>query len=165
MRPGIGPLCKSIIPLAARLGLTIGTAESLTGGMIASCLTSVAGASQALLGGIVSYDPRMKGKLLGVSQEIMDFPGVVSEPCARQMALGAKEALGVDIAVSATGLAGPGGGAAQTPVGTVFLAIAGPRGTRVQEHHFAGSRQGVRKAATAQALRMLLEELSESSTL
>ncbi len=162
MKLGIGPLCKTIIPLAARLGLTVGTAESLTGGMIASSLTSVAGASRVLLGGIVSYEPRIKGKLLGVSQAVMDFPGVVSEPCARQMALGAKEALGVDIALSATGLAGPGGGTAQTPVGTVFLGIAGPRGDRVQECHFTGGRQEVRKAATAQALRMLLEELSGS---
>jgi PncC family amidohydrolase len=92
---------------------------------------------------------------------MIDHPGVVSEACARQMALGAREKLGVDLAVSATGLAGPGGGTPELPVGTVFLGIAGPAGPRVEEHHFTGSRQGVRKAATLQALHMLLEELTQ----
>lgn len=160
MRSGIGPLCRAVLSLAVQRGLTIGTAESLTGGMIASSLASVPGASRALLGGIVSYDPRVKRGLLGVSQEVLDSPGVVSEACAREMALGAQAALGADVAVSATGLAGPGGGTEQIPVGTVFLGIAGPKGVKVEEHHFTGSRQGVRKAATAQALRMLLEELA-----
>lgn len=161
MRSGTGPLCRAVLSLAVQRGLTIGTAESLTGGMIASSLASVPGASRALLGGIVSYDPRVKRDLLGVPQEILDSPGAVSEACARQMALGAKAALGADVAVSATGLAGPRGGTAQTPVGTVFLGIAGPEGAKVEEHHFTGSRQGVRKAATTQALRMLLEELAQ----
>ena len=163
MKPGLMPLCREIVRLAARKGLTLGTAESLTGGMIASSLASVPGASQVLMGGIVSYDPRIKRELLGVSRELIDTLGVVSGPCAQQMALGVREKLGVDVAVSATGLAGPGGGTPHLPVGTVFLGIAGGGEPRVREHHFAGSRQEVRKAATLQALHMLLEELTQRS--
>ncbi|NLV59282.1 MAG: CinA family protein [Clostridiales bacterium] len=161
MTSALMPLCREVVNLAARKGQTLGTAESLTGGMIASSLAAVSGASQVLMGGIVSYDPRIKRELLGVSQEIIDHPGVVSAPCALQMALGAREKLGVDLAVSATGLAGPGGGTPEIPVGTVFICVCGQGSSRVEELHFSGNRQEVRKAATLKALHMLLEELMQ----
>lgn len=139
--------------------LTLGTAESLTGGLIAASVAGVSGASAVLMGGIVSYDPRVKHELLGVSQSVIDTVGVVSEPCARQMAEGAQRALKVDVAVSATGVAGPTGGTAQTPVGTVFIGVCGPGGTRVDECHFTGDRQSVREQSAAHALTMALQAL------
>lgn len=140
-------------------GKTLGTAESLTGGMIAAAVAGVSGASQVLMGGVVSYDPRVKHELLGVSQDVIRTVGVVSEHCARQMAEGAKRALGVDVAVSATGVAGPTGGTPQTPVGTVFIGVSGEKGTRVDECHFTGDRQSVREQSAAHALQMALSEL------
>ncbi|MBE5801054.1 MAG: CinA family protein [Clostridiales bacterium] len=137
--------------------LTLGTAESLTGGMIAASVAGVPGASAVLMGGVVSYDPRVKHELLGVSQEVIDTVGVVSRPCAEQMALGARQALKVNVAVSATGIAGPGGGSAETPVGTVFIGAASESGVRVDECHFEGDRQSVREQAAAYALQMALD--------
>ena len=120
--------------VVARFGAahrTLGTAESLTGGMIASSVAGVSGASAVLMGGVVSYDPRVKHEVLGK----------------------------VDVAVSATGVAGPTGGTPQTPVGTVFLGVSGPKGTRVEECHFTGDRAQVRAQSAARALEMALEAL------
>lgn len=152
-------LSRRVVALAMQKGITVGTAESLTGGMIASSLASVAGASQVLMGGIVSYDSRVKRELLTVPQELIDESGVVSDPCARQMALGAKALLAVDIAVSATGLAGPGGGTAETPVGTVYLSVVGKGASRAMHRRFRGSRQAVRCKAAKAALQMILDEI------
>lgn len=138
-------------------GLTLGTAESLTGGMIAASVAGVSGASAVLMGGVVSYDARVKHELLGVEQAIIDTVGVVSEPCARQMAQGARAALKVDVAVSATGIAGPTGGTPETPVGTVFIGVAWAGGVKVDECHFTGDRQSVREQSAAHALTMALE--------
>ena len=138
-------------------GLTLGTAESLTGGMIAASVAGVSGASAVLMGGVVSYDARVKHELLGVEQAVIDTVGVVSEPCARQMAQGAKAALKVDVAVSATGIAGPTGGTPETPVGTVFIGVAWAGGVKVDECHFTGDRQSVREQSAAHALTMALE--------
>ena len=140
-------------------GMTLGTAESLTGGMIAASVASVSGASAVLMGGVVSYDARVKHEVLGVEQSVIDTVGVVSEPCARQMAEGARKVLKVDVAVSATGIAGPTGGTAETPVGTVFIGVSSAKGTRVDECHFEGDRQSVREQSAAHALKMALEVL------
>ena len=137
--------------------LTLGTAESLTGGMIAASVAGVSGASAVLMGGVVSYDSRVKHEVLGVEQAIIDTVGVVSEPCARQMAEGARKVLKTDVAVSATGIAGPTGGTPETPVGTVFIGVSSLSGTRVDECHFEGDRQSVREQSAAHALRMALE--------
>ncbi|MBE5794944.1 MAG: CinA family protein [Clostridiales bacterium] len=139
--------------------LTLGTAESLTGGMIAASVAGVSGASAVLMGGVVSYDARVKHEMLGVEQEIIDTVGVVSEPCARQMAQGARAALKVDVAVSATGIAGPTGGTPETPVGTVFIGVAWAGGVKVDECHFTGDRQSVREQSAAHALTMALEAI------
>ena len=139
--------------------LTLGTAESLTGGMIAASVAGVSGASAVLMGGVVSYDARVKHELLGVAQDIIDTVGVVSEPCARQMAQGARAALKVDVAVSATGIAGPTGGTPETPVGTVFIGVAWAGGVKVDECHFTGDRQSVREQSAAHALTMALEAI------
>ena len=136
--------------------LTLGTAESLTGGMIAASVAGVSGASAVLMGGVVSYDSSVKHEVLGVEQSIIDTVGVVSEPCARQMAEGARRVLKVDVAVSATGIAGPTGGTPETPVGTVFIGVSSDKGTRVDECHFVGDRQSVREQSAAHALEMAL---------
>lgn len=138
-------------------GLTLGTAESLTGGMIAASVAGISGASTVLMGGIVSYDPRVKHELLGVTQQVIDTVGVVSHPCAWQMAEGARKALKVDIAVSATGLAGPTGGTPETPVGTVFIGASSRDQTKVDECHFTGDRQSIRRQSAAHALQMALD--------
>lgn len=156
-------LSRRVVALARAKGCTVGTAESLTGGMIASALAGVPGASQVWAGGVVSYAPRIKRELLGVSQGTIDDPGVVSRPCALEMAEGARKRLQVDIAVSATGLAGPGGGTQATPVGTVFLGISSPDGTQAWEYHFTGRRQRVRRRAAKAALQLMLEALSKQS--
>lgn len=161
---GMSELARVSAEVVARFGArgkTLGTAESLTGGMIASAVADVSGASAVLMGGVVSYDPRVKREMLGVTREVIDTVGVVSEPCARQMAEGARRVLKVDIAVSATGVAGPTGGTPETPVGTVFIGVSGPEGTRVEECHFGGGRAQVRAQSAAHALGMALEALEQ----
>lgn len=139
--------------------LTIATAESCTGGGVAAALTSLAGSSDYVMGGIVSYSNAAKANLLGVSQEILDTRGAVSPECARAMAEGARRALGTDLAVSTTGIAGPGGGTARKPVGLVYIAVADHEGASAVEHHFSGDRAAVTSAATEAALAMLLERI------
>lgn len=150
-------ISAEIVSVFTQKGLTLGTAESLTGGMIAASVAGVSGASAVLMGGIVSYDPRIKHELLGVDQQIIDTVGVVSQPCAWQMAEGAREALKVDVAVSATGLAGPTGGTPETPVGTVFIGVSSKNQTKVDECHFTGDRQSIRRQSAAHALQMALD--------
>ena len=154
-------LAETVVKQATERGVTLGTAESLTAGLISATLAEVSGASKTLMGGIVSYDPRVKRELLGVPQTVIDGVGVVSEPCARQMAVGARKALHVDVAVSATGVAGPTGGTPEAPVGTVFVGCSTADETRVQECHFTGGRQAVRKQTVERALQMILQSLQD----
>lgn len=154
-----GALAGEVVSLATALGRTVGTAESLTAGLIAATLAQIPGASAVLMGGVVSYDPRVKREVLGVTQAVIDGPGVVSEPCARQMAEGARALLKVDIAVSATGLAGPSGGTPETPVGTVYIGLADARGTTVVRYQFHGDRQAVRAQTVEAALLQVLGSL------
>ena len=150
---------RVLVETFGQKGLTFGTAESLTGGMIAAKVASVSGASAVLMGGVVAYDPRVKHEVLGVEQAVIDTVGVVSRECAMQMALGARRVLGVDVAVSATGIAGPTGGTPETPVGTVFIGCADATGVRVDECHFTGDRQSVREQSVEYALQMALRML------
>lgn len=154
-------ISEEVIHAFSAAGKTLGTAESLTGGMIAASCASVSGASTVLMGGVVSYDARVKHEVLGVEQTVLDTVGVYSEPCARQMAEGARRLLKVDIAVSASGVAGPGGGTPETPVGTVFIGASCGNNTRVDECHFSGDRQTVREASAVHALQMALNMLNE----
>ena len=152
---------RQVVEAFLQKGKTLGTAESLTGGMIAASVAGVSGASAVLMGGVVSYDSRVKHEVLGVEQSVIDTVGVVSEPCARQMAEGARRVLKVDVAVSATGIAGPTGGTPETPVGTVFIGVSSEKGTRVDECHFEGDRQSVREQSAEHALKMALGALNE----
>lgn len=146
--------------LIARLrsqGLTLSTAESCTGGAIAASVTAVAGASDVFLGGIVSYSNEAKENLLGVSHETLLIHGAVSQPTVRQMVEGACRALHTDCAVATSGIAGPGGGTPQKPVGTVWMAWKTPSGVTTELHRFPGSRAEVIAAAAARALSRLSE--------
>lgn len=140
---------------------TLGTAESLTGGLIASAITSVAGSSEVMLGGIVSYAVSVKHAVLGVDQGVLDTVGPVSEECAGQMAEGARRVLGCDLSVAVTGIAGPGGAEPGKPVGTVWFGRATPRGTTCECLCFPGDRQTVRLQTVSHALDLLREGLEE----
>ncbi len=136
---------------------TIATAESCTGGSVSRRITRIGGSSAYFIGGVVAYANDVKRRVLGVPEDILANPGAVSEPCARAMAEGVRDLLGTDLAVSTTGIAGPDGGTARKPVGLVFIALAHPGGTIVEEHHFAGDRKAVIDSATERGLTLLLE--------
>ena len=143
--------------LKALSGRTLATAESLTGGGMGAALTSVSGASAVYVGGIVSYVNRVKRDQLGVSEEILNTLGAVSQPVAQAMAQGAKNALNADVAVSVTGLAGPDGDEFGHPVGTVFIGYADDRTAFAREYHFDGDRAQVREQTICAALSLVLE--------
>lgn len=139
-------------------GATAATAESLTAGLVAAALAEVPGASGMLRGGVVSYASDVKADVLGVSRALLAEAGSVDAEVARQMADGARRVCGADYAVATTGAAGPEPHDGK-PVGTVFVAVAGPRGTTVQAHRFEGGRAEIRAAATGAALDALLDAL------
>jgi nicotinamide-nucleotide amidase len=148
-----------VLAAARRRGWTIAAAESCTGGLVLGALTAVAGSSDVVLGGVVSYANPVKQGLLGVAAEVLERHGAVSRPVAEAMAEGALRTVGADLAVSVTGVAGPGGGSAEKPVGLVHFATArrdGPVLHREQQFGDLG-REGVRLAAVQTALQMLLE--------
>ncbi|MBR5023146.1 MAG: CinA family protein [Oscillospiraceae bacterium] len=139
-------------------GKTLATAESCTGGGIGTALTAVPGSSAVYKGGIISYTNWVKEKLLGVPAEMLERNGAVSEPVARAMAEGARRQLKADIAVSATGLAGPGGDEYGNPVGTVFIGYADVNKSFANEYHFIGDREEVRNQAIQAVLQIVLQE-------
>lgn len=137
-------------------GKTLVTAESCTGGGIGAALTAVAGSSSVYKGGIISYTNWMKHNLLSVPQTYLEQFGAVSAPVAEAMALGARQNLKADIAVSVTGLAGPSGDAFGNAVGTVFIGYSDSSITVSEKHIFAGDRESVRNQAITAALKMIL---------
>ena len=144
--------------LSAR-GETLSTAESCTGGLIGHLVTAVPGSSGYFLGGIVSYANEVKRDLLGVSSETLETMGAVSAACVREMAEGARRALGTTWAVSVSGIAGPDGGTAEKPIGTVELAVAGPAGTIHRQIRAFGDREQVRLVAAHSALHLLWKQI------
>jgi nicotinamide-nucleotide amidase len=147
--------------LAAR-GQTIATAESCTGGMIAALLTDVPGSSGYVLGGAVTYSNAEKVRQLGVSKQTLESHGAVSEEVVLEMAEGMRERSGADWAVSVSGVAGPGGGSEAKPVGTVWIAVAGPDGRRYsKKYQWPGSRDQVRALAAHWALNAVRRQLQE----
>lgn len=153
---------KVVAGLLKEKGFTVSTAESCTGGLIAKKLTDVPGASENFMYGIVTYDNQAKIGLLGVSPETLDRFGAVSEETALEMARGVKTACGTDLAVSVTGIAGPGGGTPEKPVGLVYIGFANPEKAGVQRHLFAGDRETIRWQASNTALNILRTYLLQS---
>jgi PncC family amidohydrolase len=135
---------------------TIAFAESCTGGLIASRVTDVPGASDYFEAGVVSYSNRAKREFLGVSAEVLAAKGAVSAETATEMAEGIRRVAGVDIGLSVTGIAGPGGGSPEKPVGTVFMALAAEGRTIVREWHFAGNRRQIKERTAEEALGILV---------
>ena len=144
-----------LVASAVSCGATVATAESCTAGLVASTIASVPGASDVLRGGAVTYVDEIKNRLLGVSSETFERYTAVSSPCACEMAEGARSLFEVSAAVSVTGYAGPGGGTAEDPVGTVYFGISTAYGVETYRKVFAGSRDEVRWQAAAFALDLL----------
>ena len=143
--------------LTALKGKTLVTAESCTGGGIGAALTAIPGSSEVYKGGIICYTDWVKNRILGVDQILLDREGAVSAAVAEAMALGAVKALCADVAVSVTGLAGPGGDDRGNPVGTVYIGYSGGGSTLSRKYLFAGDRAAVRRQAIEAALRLILE--------
>jgi PncC family amidohydrolase len=156
------PVEALVLDLARAQGLTIAAAESCTGGLVAVRLTSVPGSSDAFAGGVVAYDNRLKRELLGVSDEVLSRHGAVSAEAAAAMARGAREGVGADVSVSVTGVAGPGGGTPEKPVGLVYLHATTPTAEEAMELRLPGDRAAVRRRAAASALHLLRRVLSQS---
>jgi nicotinamide-nucleotide amidase len=148
--------------LLKQRGLTLALAESCTGGLLAKRLTDEGGSSAFLLAGFVTYSNAAKHDHLGVRAETIAIHGAVSELCAREMAEGARRAGSADVAISITGIAGPGGGTEDKPVGTVWIGVAVPGITRAQQFRFAGDREEIRERSAQNALDMLRRMLLEA---
>ncbi|MEO1041517.1 MAG: CinA family protein [Pseudomonadota bacterium] len=156
MDPTSQRLAEAVVTQAASEGLTAVTAESCTGGLVSAALTSVPGSSAAFTYGFVTYANEAKQDLLGIPPELIRAHGAVSRQVAEAMAAGALARSGADISVAVTGVAGPGGGTAQKPVGLVWFALGGPFGIRAERRLFPDtSRDLVRMHAARTALRLL----------
>ena len=156
----IETLARTVVEAAAARRLTVVTAESCTGGLVSAALTSVAGSSAVVECGFVTYSNAAKSELLGVPAALIDRHGAVSEPVARSMAGGALARSVAQVSVAVTGIAGPGGGTADKPVGLVHFAAAGPEGLVHVERRFGDiGREAVRLASVRVALDLLLDRI------
>jgi len=156
------PVEELILDEARAQQVSLAVGESCTGGLVAARLTSVSGSSDVFRGGIVAYGNDVKEEQLGVPGDVLAAHGAVSAEAAAAMAAGARRALGAEVAVSVTGIAGPGGGTAEKPVGLVYLHAQGPGGDDSLEIRFSGDRGTVRRRATTAALHLLLRLLTQS---
>jgi nicotinamide-nucleotide amidase len=157
-------VAEIVLDLCRSRGLTLATAESCTGGLVASRLTSVPGSSDVFRGAVVAYADGVKERELGVAGEVLAEHGAVSAETAEAMARGARERLGADVAVAVTGVAGPGGGTAEKPVGLVFLHAVGPDGHEARRTELPGDREMIRGRATAAALHLVRRLLENRHT-
>ncbi|HKN63046.1 MAG TPA: nicotinamide-nucleotide amidohydrolase family protein [Gaiellaceae bacterium] len=156
------PVEELVLSLAGARGLRLATAESCTGGMVATRLTDVPGSSASFVGGVVAYADEVKRSELGVPEELLAEHGAVSEEVAAAMAEGARRRLGADVAVSVTGIAGPEGGTPEKPVGRVYIHAAGPDGSLARMLDLPGERRQIRVRATVTALHLLRALLTGS---
>jgi len=154
-------LQESIVDRMREKNLTLAVAESCTGGMLSSRIIDVAGVSDVYKAGFVTYANEAKQNLLGVKKETLMQYGAVSEQTAREMVLGAIKAAGADIALATTGIAGPGGGTREKPVGLVYIACGNADNIVVEKCLFDGSRSAIRQASVEHALLMLYKEITD----
>ena len=159
-----GELAQRIVMVLKDRSLSLGLVESCTGGQLAAAVTAVPGASAVLRGGVVAYSNAIKAQLLGVDWSTLDDYGAVSEECARELVDNGSIVLRGDYTIAVTGIAGPDGGTADKPVGTVYIAWSGPAGTEVERHQFSGDRTEVQRQAVERALARLAELLDASAT-
>jgi nicotinamide-nucleotide amidase len=158
------PVEELVLESSRAAGVTLATAESCTGGLVGARLTDVPGASKAYLGGVIAYSDEAKRAELDVPEEILLEHGAVSEETAAAMAAGARRRFGADVAVSVTGIAGPGGGTPEKPVGLVFISVESPDGASTRRFELPGDREAVRSRATGLALHMVRRLLAHSET-
>ena len=158
------PVAELVLETARERGVKLATAESSTGGLIAAELTEIPGASDVYVGGVVAYSDELKRRELDVPEEVLRAHGAVSEETAVAMAEGARRRFDAEVAVSVTGIAGPGGGTPEKPVGLVFITATGPDGTHTSRVELPGDRHTVRARATALALHKVRRLLARSST-
>ncbi len=159
--PGLVAIAERLQGICVGRALTVATAESCTGGLVAATITAVPGSSAYFRGGVVSYANDAKVALLDVPNAALEAHGAVSAQVARAMAEGCRARLGTSLAVAVTGIAGPDGGSAAKPVGLTYLALASGHATEVRRCVFAGDRDAVRSAATAEALGWLVAAAEE----
>ncbi len=149
-------LAAETLEICRKAGLTIATAESCTGGMIGASLTAIAGSSDVMDRGFITYSNEAKQQMLGVSKASLEKYGAVSEKVAQEMAEGGLNMASTDLCVAVTGIAGPGGGSVEKPVGLVYLACARPNSATIVERHvFEGTRDEVRLQTVKRALELL----------
>ena len=141
-------------------GISLSTAESCSGGLISHRITNVAGSSHYFSGGVVAYSNDAKMEMLGVQEETLTKHGAVSEAVAREMARGARQRFHSDLAVAVTGIAGPGGGTGEKPVGLVYMALSAADEERAEYKVFSGGREDVKAHSAERALGLILEYLS-----
>lgn len=151
-------LSAQVVQAALDAGLKVGTAESLTAGLVSAAIADIPGASRMLQGGVVAYRNSVKAEVLGVPKDLLAQAGSVDGGVAAAMAAGARSACGADIGVSTTGVAGPEPHDGKV-VGTVFIGVAGAMGARSFEYAFSGSRPAIRSQACEAALERLLAEI------
>ena len=156
------PVEELVLSLCRARGLTLATAESCTGGLVSARLTSVPGASDVFVGGVVSYSDDSKEAQLGVPADVLRRNGAVSAEAAAEMARGARAQFGAGVGVSVTGIAGPGGGTPEKPVGLVFIHVAGPDGAIARELDIPGDRETIRRRAAATALHLVRRLVTQS---
>lgn len=161
MGPTPDPAAAGVLDRLRRLGLTLATSESLTGGLVGAALTGVPGASQVYRGGVVAYATALKAQLSGVPAAVLEQDGAVSERAAVAMADGIRSLAGADWAIATTGVAGPDPQEGHPP-GTVWLGVAGPEFSLARRHRFDGDRAAVRDQTVAAALALLAECLPGS---
>jgi len=156
------PIAEIVLELCRRRGYRLATAESCTGGLVAARLSDIAGASDVLAGGVVSYSNEVKTAQLGVSEELISAHGAVSAEVAEAMAAGVRERLGVDVGIAVTGVAGPGGGTPEKPVGLVHVRVETPERGQGTSFSLPGDRATVRTRATVSALHLARRVLTRS---
>ena len=154
-------ISKEISELMWKDGITLSTAESCTAGNLAAAITAIPGSSHYYKGGVVAYANQVKRDVLGVKAEDIERYGAVSESVARQMAEGVRRVAGADYAIATTGIAGPTGGSAEKPVGTVWMAVATPEYTVAELRNCGTDRGQIINRASAYAIEMLYKELKK----
>ncbi len=155
-------LAEEVVELLKENGLTVTTAESCTGGLVAARLVDVPGVSEVFKQGFITYSNKAKRKLLNVKKTTLKEVGAVSEKTAREMAKGAILASGADASIATTGIAGPDGGTEEKPVGLVYLAVSVRGQIYTEEHQFEGDRMEVRESTVHAALTLLKKGLKET---
>ena len=157
------PIAEIVGKLLVAKQQTIACAESCTGGLLTSMLTDVAGSSAYVMGSVVSYTNSVKERLVGVNPATIAAHTEISAETAGEMAEGIRQLIGTDLGVGITGLAGPGGGTKVRPVGLVYIAVTGDKGTKVRENRFQGNRVEIKQQSAEMALQMIVEYVSGGS--